>query len=63
MPFGAPSTPSFADACAQMAVDRQQRGDWVKSSLSRHLAIGFGPIAFDCGRAALGLLCAILHDA
>ena len=53
----------FADGCAQMAVDRPQRGDWVKSSLSRHLAIGFGPIAFGCRRAALGLLCAILHDA
>jgi hypothetical protein len=54
---------SFADGCAQMAVARQQRGDWVESSLSRHVAIGFGPIAFDCRRAAPGLSCAILHDA
>jgi hypothetical protein len=36
-----------------MAIDRQQRGDWVKSSLSRHLAIGFGPIAFDSGESHL----------
>jgi hypothetical protein len=46
----------FADGSAQMAVDRQQRGDWVKSSLSCHLAIGFGPIAFDCRRAAPGIM-------
>jgi hypothetical protein len=50
----------FADGSAQMA---QQRGDWFKSRLSRNLAIGFGPIAFDCRRAAPGLSCAILHDA
>jgi hypothetical protein len=53
----------IAEGRAQMALARQQRGDWVKSSLSRHRAIGFGPIAFDCSRAAPGLSCAILHDA